>query len=284
MRQLRPHNFKKVAERGCFVYGYLRSSTSPNGRVGSLYYIGKATSAGRPFERETHTVKIPGKRRLVRVLCSGLTNQKAKDWEIWFITHYGGHRSPDNPDEPKQLRNMTPGGDEGPGFSDEVRQKRIDSQKEATAEERGVDLEEYLELSENDRRAFLKWQGRNPDKTIADWQKVIPSREDATARNLARAKKAAKAHGVPFDRWQQLTDAQKEAFNKWHRNNPTKTLDDWFASPRKRGLTTPEAQRRAAEQSAQTLGVDVEDWLALTKPEQNAFRVWRLRRKGSIAE
>ena len=71
---------------------------------------------------------------------------------------------------------------------------------------------------------------------------------------------------------------------QWHRNNPTKTLDDWFASPRKRGLTTPEAQRRAAEQSAQTLGVDVEDWLALTKPEQNAFRIWWLRRKGSIAE
>lgn len=101
---------------------------------------------------------------------------------------------------------------------------------------------------------------------------------------MARAKKAAKAHGVPFDRWQQLTDDQREAFNKWHRNNPTKTLDDWFASPRKRGLTTPEAQRRAAERSAQTLGVEVEDWLALTKPEQNAFRVWWLRNFGSLVE
>ena len=159
-------------------------------------------------------------------------------------------------------------------------QKRIDSKREATAEERGVDLQEYLALSNNDRQAFLKWHGRNPGKAIAEWQKVIPSREDTTAINLARAKKAAKAHGVPFNRWQQLTDAQREAFNKWHRNNPTKRLDDWLASTRKRGATTPAARQREAERSAQTLGVDVEDWLTLTKPEQNAFRVWWLRCHG----
>ena len=69
---------------------------------------------------------------------------------------------------------MTPGGDEGPGFTDEMRQKRIDSQKEATAEERGVDLDEYLALSEKDRLAFLKWQGRNPGSQVGT--KKAPAR------------------------------------------------------------------------------------------------------------
>ena len=282
MNQIKAHNFRKVASEGCYVYAYLRPRSSDHGKAGSPYYVGKATSAGRPFEVETHSVPVPKNRRMVRVLASGLTNQEALDFEIRFISHYGRI---DIGSGRKILRNMTPGGDDGPGFSDETRQKRIDSQKEATAEERAVDLDEYLALSEKDRAAFLKWQGRNPGKSIADWQAVAPSRETAADHlSEARSRIAAAAHGVPFDCWQQLTDAQREAFGKWHRDNPNKTLDDWLASPRKRGVTSPEALRRAAERSAQTMGIDVEDWLTLTKSAQNAFRVWWLRNKGSIAE
>nr|BDD44073.1 hypothetical protein 13 [bacterium] len=282
MNQIKAHNFRKVASEGCYIYAYLRPRSSENGKAGSPYYVGKATSSSRPFEVETHTVRVPKNRRMVRVLASGLTNREAKDLEIRFISHYGRI---DIGSGRKTLRNMTPGGDEGPGFTDEVRQKRIDSQKEATAEERGVDLDEYLALPEKDREAFLKWQGRNPSKSIADWRAVSPSRETAAEHlSEARSRIAAQAHGVSFERWKQLTESEREAFGKWHRNNPGQTLDDWLASARQRGIKTPEAYRRAAERSARTLGVDVDDWLDLSKREKNAFRVWRSRNKGSIAE
>ena len=86
---LQPVDFKAVAAKGRFVYCYLRAKTSKNGKAGTPYYIGVASTAARP--RASHVCSVPpvGQRQRIRVLRSGLTWEKACEWEKFYIKHYG---------------------------------------------------------------------------------------------------------------------------------------------------------------------------------------------------
>lgn len=86
---LQPVDFKAVAAKGRFVYCYLRVKTSKNGKAGTPYYIGVASSAKRPIDSHICSVPPVGQRQRIRVLRSGLTWEEACDWEKFYIKHYG---------------------------------------------------------------------------------------------------------------------------------------------------------------------------------------------------
>lgn len=79
--RLEPPDFRAVAERGCFVYVYLRTVT------GTPYYVGVASVWHRPLKR--HTTVIPKDRARIRVLRSGLTWEEACAWEMLYIARWG---------------------------------------------------------------------------------------------------------------------------------------------------------------------------------------------------
>lgn len=138
---LQPVDFKAVAARGRFVYCYLRAKTSKNGKAGTPYYVGVASSAARP--RASHVCSVPpiGQRQRIRVLRSGLTWEGACEWEKFYIKHFGRIDLGTG-----ILQNLTEGGDgvkgHGPATLEKMRMAHIG--KPLTAEH-----------SENRRQAHL---------------------------------------------------------------------------------------------------------------------------------
>ncbi len=220
MTNLSPVDFKAVAAKGCYVYCYLREDGSP-------YYVGKATSQYRPFQ--DHAVGIPPQTERVRVMRSGLTEEKAFEWEIFFIAHYG--RKDNNTGT---LRNSTDGG-EGPAGNVwteeqkarlcEARQKwdrnnvrwwgakisagkmggeRSKAHRQAIAEtlcdadeaaNMGFSLEAWAKLSKNERTRIRRQVERGLEPCA-----------DATAREV----KASSKHGLTVSQWRKLTKLQRK--------------------------------------------------------------------------
>jgi hypothetical protein len=87
---LKAVDFKAVAERGGFVYCYLRERDDAHGRKGTPYYIGLTNSkTGRRAYDRDHTALVPVDRRFIRILKSGLTKQQTESWEVFYVNRYG---------------------------------------------------------------------------------------------------------------------------------------------------------------------------------------------------
>ena len=101
---LTPVDFSEVAKRGQYVYCYLRKNGSP-------YYVGISGGSARPTQRHRTNrggVQVPRDRSRIRVLRSGLSREKACEWEMFYIQHYGRKDIGTG-----ILRNRTDGGDNG---------------------------------------------------------------------------------------------------------------------------------------------------------------------------
>lgn len=132
-------DWTQVASEGCFVYAYLRSKNSENGKAGSPYYVGLATRARRPLDKN-HSTKLPCKKEYIVLLKKGLTRAEAQKLESKYIAHFGRIDLKNG-----ILRNKTPGG-ESFANSPDVRQKALNTFKE-TISKRTQDLASELNLS-----------------------------------------------------------------------------------------------------------------------------------------
>lgn len=74
-------DFYAAADRGSFVYAYLRDDGTP-------YYVGLASYGFRP-RHPRHSCPLPSDPRLVRLLRSGLTHAEAGEWERRYIRRWG---------------------------------------------------------------------------------------------------------------------------------------------------------------------------------------------------
>lgn len=78
----------KQDPRRFYTYAFLRSKDSERGKKGSPYYIGKG-SHQRAWTCKGRPAKKPADDRLIVMLRTGLTEDEAFQWEIFYIKHYG---------------------------------------------------------------------------------------------------------------------------------------------------------------------------------------------------
>ena len=137
IKHLEPVDLKSAAERGAFVYCYLRSADL------TPYYVGIASEGSdrRPIER--HNVAVPKDRRRIRVMKSGLTWEQACEWEVRFIAHFGRKDL-----KTGILRNRIDGGDGTPGL---VRSEEDKERKSQAAKRRYEDPVERLKTGRSQK-------------------------------------------------------------------------------------------------------------------------------------
>ena len=172
LSRLKPVDFKAIAERGCFVYAYLRSKDSTSGTAGSPYYIGLATRHDRPFG--PHTCPLPKRPELAVCLKSGLTKEEAAKAEVAFIEHYGRIDLGTG-----ILRNLKDGGATGGNYGPEAR-KRISEANLKRAQERP--------------ESFAKSD---------EWRKKV------SEANLRNSEEIANRYGMPLEQWSGLDTEQR---------------------------------------------------------------------------
>ena len=213
---LQPVDFKAVAAKGRFVYCYLRAKTSKNGKAGTPYYVGVASTAARP--RASHVCSVPpiGQRQRIRVLRSGLTWEGACEWEKFYIKHFGRIDLGTG-----ILQNLTEGGDgvkgHGPATLEKMRMAHLG--KPLTAEH-----------SENRRQAHLALNRKCTEKQKQQIKKALIGHEvsEETRNKISETKKnrrqeklqlEADSLGIPLleliKRKELERKAKKSALNKY---------------------------------------------------------------------
>ena len=93
-----------------YVYAFLRKNNTP-------YYVGKGVK-DRAYRRRGRTISPPKDRKRIVFLRTGLSEDKAFEWERFYIKHYGRIDLGTG-----ILRNATDGGDGTSNPSEEVRKK-----------------------------------------------------------------------------------------------------------------------------------------------------------------
>jgi hypothetical protein len=101
-----------------YVYAYLRKDNTP-------YYIGKGVKR-RAYRRGGRIISPPRDRKRIVFLRTGLSEDKAFEWERFYIKHYGRIDLGTG-----ILRNATDGGDGTSNPSEEVRKKYRNNGKRA---------------------------------------------------------------------------------------------------------------------------------------------------------
>jgi len=244
---LQPVDFKAVAAKGCFVYCYLREDGSP-------YYVGKATTQYRPFQE--HAVGIPSQRERVRVMRSGLPEDEAFRWEIFYIARYGRKDLGTG-----ILRNSTDGG-EGPAGNVWTKE-----QKAALSAVR----------QEWDRNNVRWWGGR------ISAGKMGGSLSDEHRQSIAETlcdEAEAIAAGMSLSKWASLPDHQRRRIRRQLeaglRPCPNATMREIKAAGRN-GLTVSQwktlspLQRKHIKrtmQRATEAGIAYFTWIQLSKSDQ----------------
>ena len=219
---LKPVDFKAVAAKGCFVYCYLREDGTP-------YYVGLAGNSRRPTQRHRQHgkgVQIPADRARIRVMRSGLSREKACEWEKFYIARYGCKFN-----ETGNLHNRTTGGDEGfigGKHSEETRLEMWAQRcKQGTF---GIPADQWLALTAQRRAAIRYFCTAHPEtnglqylagdyvkgqKTAAGRAKQKELNARAVVKKLAAA--AAK-YGLSVECWKQFTAKQRSHVSaRWSR-------------------------------------------------------------------
>jgi hypothetical protein len=103
-----------------YVYAYLRSKDSPNGKKETPYYIGKGKGKRAYKDSGRKGAPTPKDKSCIIFLERGLTEQEALDLEVYYIALYGRIDIGTG-----ILRNLTDGGDGLTGWSpsQETREK-----------------------------------------------------------------------------------------------------------------------------------------------------------------
>ena len=122
LARLKQPQFWTASQQGVFIYAYLRSRSSANGKAGSPYYIGLASSGTRPYGK--HSCVVPKDRSRIRILRILQTWDEAAKWEKFYIKKFGRIDLGTG-----ILRNLTDGGDGVANPSAETRKKISDAAK-----------------------------------------------------------------------------------------------------------------------------------------------------------
>ncbi len=250
LSKLQPVDFKAVAEKGHYVYCYLRAQDSKTGKAGSPYYVGLASSGSRPFDKN-HSCAVPHIAANVRLMRSGLTWEEAAGWEVRYIAHFGRIDTGSG-----ILRNFTDGGEGTPGLvrSDEDRQKKSiaakrrysDPAERAKTAASQVGVHEYRKGKEWREKISARLQGReawNTGLTVAD-PRVQAGVERMAAANRERI-------------W---TDEERARMSR-------QALGKAKSAEMRQNLACTKAAPMAAK-----AGLDIERYLELTDKEQRAIK------------
>lgn len=188
LQRLQPPDFRAIAERGSFVYAYLRTDGTP-------YYVAIASQYRRPLSRQ-RSVRTPADRRRIRILRSGLPWEQACLWEQRYIARWGRKDNGTG-----ILRNLTDGGDGSPG-----------SPKPKTAEWRAshsATLKGRKHTAEHRARQSAALKGKT---RTAEHQAKLNTPE-ARAKMSAKLKghicnvaiQIAADVGIPYEIWRTMT-------------------------------------------------------------------------------
>lgn len=206
MKGLKPVDFKAVAAQGNYVYCYLRADGSP-------YYVGIASNAWRPrVKHRTNRggVQVPANRIRIRVLRSGLTRDKACEWERFYIARYGRKDLGTG-----ILRNRTDGGDNGaPGMRhSEAWKQRMSKLRSGRplSEKTRAKLRKNAKRPEHIARMAANCFTKEARAKIGDALRGR-TRDAKTCRNISEGKvKYAEACGFTTEEWLAMDDAQHRA-------------------------------------------------------------------------
>ena len=244
-------DWKEVSDRVCYVYSYLRKEEL------TPYYIGVGTTPYRPFQE--HNCALPSYDALVRVMRSGLTWEKAAEWEQFFIKRYGRKNN-----NTGILENLTDGGEgvKGPVITEEHARK----------------------IGEAGRRYWKK----NPEQLIERGKSISRARmghevSDETKRKLALINldhSFVKASGLSVDEYLELPDNVRQRIadqvNHGLQVSSTYKTRDIMAAENN-GVTIEEwlrlkelkiKKRTQVCQRAINAGVPVLEWISMTKSER----------------
>ena len=202
--------YLQAAEKGCFVYCYMRSNFAAG-----PYYVGIASDKTRPIHKN-HNATPPSERERIRVMRSSLTWDQAIQWEKLYIKHYGRKDLGTG-----ILRNLTDGGEGALGVvpSTETRKRMSAAQagRKHTAETRAkmsaaqkgrVVSEESRQLMSEQRKGRPSSRKGKPSSPAAvaamirtqsmpsalklqvdvDWYSALPKLEKIRARRASKAR------------------------------------------------------------------------------------------------
>ena len=159
-----------------YVYAYLRKDNSP-------YYVGKG-SGNRAFVRRGRIVRPPKDRSRIVFLRSELTEDKAFDWEKFYIKHYGRIDLGTG-----ILRNLTDGGEGTSNPCGEVRKKHRENNSSRKASK--LKTQKSVELTRMSDGAVLVYNcvsdaARDLNIRLGDLSNVCTGRQYSTGGFLAR--------------------------------------------------------------------------------------------------
>jgi hypothetical protein len=157
-----------------YVYAYLRADATP-------YYIGKGKDR-RAYVRQGRRIKPPRDISRIVFLRKDLTEDKAFDWERFYIGHYGRKDIGTG-----ILRNTTDGGEGVSNPDEQVRQKKRETMKKMHAKknEEGKSLQglrnaERLHANKDDKGRSLHVLGFHAEKDT-DGKSIVAKRAGAAA-------------------------------------------------------------------------------------------------------
>jgi hypothetical protein len=229
--RLSPPAFMRIAERGCFIYAYLRRTD------GTPYYIGLATQAHRPIRHHHKSAPVPpvGERHRIRVLRSGLSREEACRWEAFYISRFGRKDLGTG-----ILLNRTAGGDGTGQLSPEARAKlsRLCSERmKGNTHTKGRPGTPHTEEHKRYISEVLKGRERSAEHRarISAAKKGKPCPKNSEAQLRASAER----QGVPLKVYMAMTPQQRSNMRCWRCVNPGLPAMEYL---RRRGLAPQEAQ------------------------------------------
>jgi SPP1 gp7 family putative phage head morphogenesis protein len=270
---------KKATEGDQFgVYAYLREKDSAHGKAGSPYYIGKMADAKRPWG--PHTTPVPPDPRRVRLLRGGLTEQKANEWEKFYIKKFGRIDLGTG-----GLRNLTDGGEGKANPSAEARAKigAFHKGKAKSAQTRAkMSAAQAGKIRSAETRAKIgAISGSRSAETIAKLKAAstgkthsAETRAKLSAVQTAKMRAVAAKYGIDPDIYLAFTPAERKLITRRYTQG-------------KRGaelLENLDSSRIGKQQAvAARYGIDLGEYLALTDAARNVMRVRYSRGKRGAA-
>lgn len=218
--KLKSVNWSSVSKRGCYVYCYLRKEAL------TPYYIGVGTTAYRPFQ--DHNCALPSYDALIRVMKSGLTWDKAAEWEQFYIKRYGRKNN-----HTGILENLTDGGEGVKGLVITKEHARKISKANKKYWEENPEL--LIERGKNISRSRMGHEVKEETKLKLALQNVDPSN--------------AEAAGISVQEYLDLPDKIRQRICYQRNNN----------------LEVSSTHKNRDLEAAKNNGVTIQEWLILKK-------------------